>query len=47
MKFGQIFSFHHFFIALIWDIDLIFGVGVYSEELPIKLEFLSDWMIFD
>jgi hypothetical protein len=29
---------------MIWDIDSIFGVWVYSDELPIKFEFRSDWM---
>ena len=33
------------FFSLIWDIDLIFGMWVYSDELPIKFEFRSDWMI--
>jgi hypothetical protein len=33
------------FFPLIWDIDLIFGMWVYSDELPIKFEFRSDWMI--
>jgi hypothetical protein len=28
---------------MIWDIDLIFGMWVYSDELPIKFEFRSDW----
>jgi hypothetical protein len=28
---------------MIWDIDLIFGMRVYSDELPIKFEFRSDW----
>jgi hypothetical protein len=36
LKFGQIFSCHHFFFTMIWDIDLIFGMWVYSDELPIK-----------
>jgi hypothetical protein len=34
-----------FFSTMIWDIDLIFGMWVYSDELPIKFEFHSDWMI--
>jgi hypothetical protein len=28
MKFGQIFSCHHFFFTMIWDIDLIFGMWI-------------------
>ena len=36
LKFAQIFSCHHFFSTMIWDIDLIFGMWVYSDELPIK-----------
>ena len=35
-----------FFFTIIWDIDLIFGMWVYSDELPIKFEFRSDWMIW-
>ena len=35
LKFGQIFSFHHF-ISLIWDIDFIFGMRVYNHKLQIK-----------
>jgi hypothetical protein len=27
------------------DIDLIFGMWVHSDELPIKFEFRSNWMI--
>ena len=45
LKFGQIFSCHHFFFTIIWDINLIFGMLVYSDELPIKIEFCSNWMI--
>jgi hypothetical protein len=30
---------------MIWDIDLIIGVWVYSDELPIKFEFRFGWMI--
>ena len=33
------------YFTMIWDIDLIFGMWVYSDELPIKFEFRSDWMI--
>ena len=36
---------HFFFFTMIWDIDLIFGMWEYSDELPIKFEFSSDWMI--
>jgi len=46
LKFGQIFSWRHFFYTMIWDIDLIFGIWVHSDELPIKFEFRSEWMIF-
>jgi len=28
---------------MIWDIELIFGMWVYSDELPIKFEFRSNW----
>ena len=45
LKFGQIFSCHHFFFTMIWDIDLVFRMWVYSDELLIKFEFCSDWMI--
>jgi hypothetical protein len=34
-----------FFFIMIWDIDLIFGMWAYSDELPINFEFRSDWMI--
>ena len=34
-----------FFFTMIWDIDLIFGMWVHSDELPIKFEFRSAWMI--
>jgi hypothetical protein len=30
---------------MIWDIDLILGMWVHSDELPIKIEFRSDLMI--
>jgi hypothetical protein len=33
------------YFTMIWDIDLIFGMWVHSDELPIKFEFRSDWMI--
>jgi len=34
-----------FLFTMIWDIDLIFGMWVYIDELQIKCEFRSDWMI--
>jgi hypothetical protein len=43
LKFGQIFSWRHFFFTMIWNIDLIFGTWVHSDELPINVEFRSDW----
>jgi hypothetical protein len=43
LKFGQIFSWRHFFFTMIWNIDLMFGTWVHSDELPIKVEFRSDW----
>ena len=45
LKFCQIYSCHHFVFTMIWDIDLIFGRWVHSDELPIKFEFCSDLMI--
>jgi hypothetical protein len=45
LKFGQIFSCHHFF-AMLGDIDLIFGILVFNDELQIKLTFRSGPMIF-
>jgi hypothetical protein len=45
LKFGQVFSWRHFLYTMIWDIDLIFGIWVHSDELPIKFEFRSEWMI--
>jgi hypothetical protein len=46
LKVGQIFSCHHFFFTMLGDIDLIFGLWVYSDELQIKYTFLSGPMIF-
>ena len=46
LKFGQIFSWRHFFFTMIWNIDLMFGTWVHSDELPIKVEFRSDWANF-
>jgi hypothetical protein len=34
------------FFDVLWDIDLIFGMGLYLDELQFKLEFRSGWMIF-
>ena len=45
LKFGQIFSCHHFF-AMLGDIDLIFGILVFNDELQIKLTFRFGPMIF-
>jgi hypothetical protein len=36
-----------FFFYKIWDIDLIFGMWVHSDELPFKFEFRSNWTILD
>jgi hypothetical protein len=46
LKFGQIFSCHHLFSAMLGDIDLIFGIWVYNDELQIKFTFRSGPMIF-
>jgi hypothetical protein len=46
LKFGQIFSCHHFFFTMLGNIDLIFGIWVYNEELQIKFTFRSGPMIF-
>jgi hypothetical protein len=34
------------FFAMLGDIDLIFGIRVYNDELQIKLTFRSGAMIF-
>jgi hypothetical protein len=34
------------FFAILWDIDLIFGMLVYNDELQIKFQFRSGSMIF-
>ena len=34
------------FFAMLWDIDLIFGMWVYSDKLQINFEIHSGWMIF-
>jgi hypothetical protein len=46
LKFGQIFSCQPLFFAMIWDIDLIFGMRVYNHRLFINFEICSGWMIF-
>ena len=46
VKFGQIFSCHRFFFDMLRDIDLIFGIWVYNDELQIKFTFRSGSMIF-
>jgi hypothetical protein len=43
---GQIISCHHFFFAMLGDIDLMFGICVYNDELQIKFTFRSGPMIF-
>ena len=35
-----------FFLAMLGDIDLIFGIWVYNDELQIKFTFRSGPMIF-
>jgi hypothetical protein len=47
LKFGQIFSCDHFFLHMLGDIDLIFGIWVYNDESQIKITFRSGPMIFD
>jgi hypothetical protein len=34
------------FFAMLWDIDLIFGIWVYNDKLQIKFTFRSSPMIF-
>jgi hypothetical protein len=46
LKFGQIFRCLHFFSLCLEDIDLIFGIWVYNDELQIKFTFCSGPMIF-
>jgi hypothetical protein len=36
----------HFFFAMLLDIDLIFGMWVYSDKLQIECTFRSGPMIF-
>ena len=44
--FVQMFSCLDFFFYLLWDIDLIFGMWLYLDELQFKCEFRSSRMIF-
>ena len=44
--FVQIFSCPDFFFDVLWDIDLIFGMWLYLDELQFKFEFRSGRMIF-
>jgi hypothetical protein len=44
--FVQMFSCLDFFFYLLWDIDLIFGMWLYLDELQFKFEFRSGRMIF-
>jgi hypothetical protein len=44
--FVQMFSCPDFFFYLLWDIDLIFGMLLYLDELQLNFEFRSDRMIF-
>ena len=46
LKFGQIFSCHHFLYAMLGHIDFIFGMQVYKHKLQINFEIRSGWMIF-
>jgi hypothetical protein len=46
LKFGQIFSCHHFFFTMLGDIDLIVGIQVYNDEIQIKFTFHSGPIIF-
>jgi hypothetical protein len=34
------------FLVMLGDIDLIFGIWVYNDELQIKFEIRSGWKIF-
>jgi hypothetical protein len=36
-----------FYFTMIWDIDLIFGMRVYNDELQIRFTFCSGPIIFD
>ena len=42
----QILSYPNFFFDVLWDIDLIFGMLLYLDELQFKFEFHSGRMIF-
>jgi hypothetical protein len=44
--FFQILSCPGFFFDVLWDIDLIFGMWLYLDELQFKFEFRSGRMIF-
>ena len=44
--FVQILSCPDFFFAVLWDIDLIFGMWLYLDDLQFKFEFRSGRMIF-
>ena len=44
--FVQILSCPDFFFYVLWDIDLIFGMSLYLEELQFMFEFRSGRMIF-
>jgi hypothetical protein len=44
--FVQILSCPNFFFDVLWDIDLIFGMWLYRDELQFKFEFRSGRMIF-
>jgi hypothetical protein len=41
-----IFSCHHLFFAMLGDIDLIFGICVYNDEIQSHFTFRSGPMIF-
>ena len=45
LQFGQLVSYHQFFFAMFGDIDLMFGIWVYNDELQIKITFRSCPMI--
>jgi hypothetical protein len=46
LKFGQIFSCHHFFSLYLEILTWFFGILVYNDELQIKFTFCSGPMIF-
>jgi hypothetical protein len=45
--FVQMFSCPDFFFNFLWDIDLIFGMLLYLDEIQFKFEFRSGRIIFD